>query len=186
MLGHYFVSVALADGIQAFHKRRTWCSDFLCTHPLLQYTRNSGIMPDMKTIVFISCVSKKLPHKAKAQELYISPLFRLNLAYAKKLKPDKIFILSAKHGLLTPNDVIAPYDTTLNTMPDKERRVWGARVRKQLHGKVNLEKDKFIFLAGGRYRKYLMPHMRHVKIPMIHLGIGKQLQFLKHATQKRK
>lgn len=137
----------------------------------------------MAKVVFISCVSKKLSHKAKAQDLYVSPLFKLNLAYAKKLKPDKIYILSAKHGLLRPNDTIAPYDTTLNTMHDRERRVWGARVMTQLHGKVNLQKDKFVFLAGGRYRKYLMPHMIHVEIPMMHLGIGKQLQFLKHATK---
>lgn len=137
----------------------------------------------MAKVVFISCVSKKLGTKARAEDLYISPLFRLNLAYARKLKPDKIFILSAKHGLLGLNDVIAPYDTTLNHMPDPQRRAWGAKVIEQLRSRVNLEKDKFIFLAGGRYRKYLMPHMTHVEIPMIHLGIGKQLQFLKHATR---
>jgi len=140
----------------------------------------------MAKVVFISCVSKKLSHKAKAQDLYVSPLFKLNLAYAKKLKPQKIFILSAKHGLLKLTDTIAPYDTTLNTMHDRERRVWGGKVLKQLKGKVNLDKDTFIFLAGGRYRKYLMPHMAHVEIPMIHLGIGKQLQFLKHATKGKK
>lgn len=137
----------------------------------------------MKKIVFVSCVSKKLPRKARAEELYISPLFKLNLAYAKKLKPQKVFILSAKHGLLRLSDTVAPYDTTLNKMLDPERRKWGARVLKQLRGKVDLQKDRFIFLAGGRYRKYLMPHMRHVEIPMIHLGIGKQLRFLKENTR---
>lgn len=137
----------------------------------------------MSKVVFISCVSKKLSHRAAAKDLYISPLFKLNLAYSKSLKPDKIFILSARHGLLELNDRIAPYDTTLNTMSDKERRAWGAKVMRQLQGKVDLEKDSFVFLAGGRYRKYLMPHMEHVHVPMMHLGIGKQLQFLKHATR---
>jgi cytoplasmic iron level regulating protein YaaA (DUF328/UPF0246 family) len=120
---------------------------------------------------------------AKAQDLYISPLFKLNLAYAKSLSPTKIFILSARHGLLGLSDRIAPYDTTLNTMPDKKRRVWGKKVMRQLQGKVDLEKDTFVFLAGGRYRKYLMPHMKHVRVPMMHLGIGKQLQFLKKNTR---
>ena len=92
----------------------------------------------MAKVVFISCVSKKLSYKARAQDLYISPLFKLNLAYAKQLKPDKVFILSAKHGLLGLNDKVAPYDTTLNTMHDRERRVWGDKVLKQLKGKVNL------------------------------------------------
>jgi hypothetical protein len=148
-----------------------------------QGTVSSNLTPSAMKVVFISCVSKKLTRPARAEDLYISPLFKLNLAYAKKLKPDKIFILSARHGLLKLSDRVAPYDTTLNKMPDKARRVWAKKVLTQLRGTVNLEKDKFVFLAGGRYRKYLMPHMRHVQIPMIHLGIGKQLQFLKHATR---
>jgi len=49
----------------------------------------------MKKIVLISCVSKKLHHKSKAQDLYVSSLFLKNLQYAKSLNPDKIFILSA-------------------------------------------------------------------------------------------
>jgi len=59
---------------------------------------------NMAKIVLISCSSKKSAHKSKAKNLYISTLFRLSLAYAKKLKPDKIFILSAKYGLLNLND----------------------------------------------------------------------------------
>ncbi len=38
-----------------------------------------------KKIVLISCVSKKLAHRAKAKELYISTLFKLNLKYATQL-----------------------------------------------------------------------------------------------------
>ena len=49
-------------------------------------------------IVLISCASKKLNHKAKAGDLYISQLFKSGLRYAKSLNPDKIFILSAKYG----------------------------------------------------------------------------------------
>jgi hypothetical protein len=62
----------------------------------------------------ISCVKTKLDHTAKAKDLYISDLFRKNLAYAKKMKPDHIFILSAKYGLLGLDDRIAPYEKTLN------------------------------------------------------------------------
>ena len=40
-----------------------------------------------KKIVLISCASKKLAYKSKAEDLYISTLFRLSFAYAKKLKP---------------------------------------------------------------------------------------------------
>jgi len=43
----------------------------------------------MKTIVLISCVSKKLNHQTSARDLYISPLFRLSLAYAQRAKSAK-------------------------------------------------------------------------------------------------
>ena len=47
----------------------------------------------MRKIVLISCVSKKLVHAAKVRDIYVSPLFRLNLAYAESLKPDAIYVL---------------------------------------------------------------------------------------------
>lgn len=62
----------------------------------------------MRKTVLISCVSKKQKYRAKAQDLYISPLFKLNLEYAQELKPDAIFILSAKHGLLHLDTEIDP------------------------------------------------------------------------------
>jgi hypothetical protein len=63
----------------------------------------------MNKVVLISCASKKLPHKAKAKDLYISPLFKKNLAFAHFLRADKIFILSAKYGLLSLEQVIELY-----------------------------------------------------------------------------
>lgn len=36
----------------------------------------------MARIVLISCVSKKLDRRSKAEDLYISPLFKLNSKYA--------------------------------------------------------------------------------------------------------
>ena len=62
----------------------------------------------MKRLVLISCASKERATRAKSAELYISTLFELNLQYARKLKPDAIFILSAKHGLLALDDKIEP------------------------------------------------------------------------------
>jgi len=100
----------------------------------------------MKKIILISCVSKKLNKKTRARDLYISPLFKYNLKYAKSLNPDKIFILSAKHGLIDLNDKIEPYDKTLNKMSKAERQEWAKNVINKLKNIVNLEKDKIIFL----------------------------------------
>jgi len=132
----------------------------------------------MTKIVLISCVSKKLNHKSKAQDLYVSPLFQKNIRYAKFLNPDKIFILSAKYGLLNLTDEVEPYDKTLNKMTSNEIKEWANLVLKQLQKVSDINKDEFVFLAGNNYRKFLLPHIKNYKIPMLGLGIGKQLKWL--------
>jgi len=130
-------------------------------------------------VVLISCASKKLKNKAKAKDLYISNLFKLNLEYAKSLNPDKIFILSAKHHLLNLDEEIEPYNQTLSNMKDEEIKIWADKVLEQLRQEADLQEDEFIFLAGEKYRKFLIPDIKNYKIPLQNLGIGKQLKFLK-------
>ena len=137
-------------------------------------------------IVLISCVSKKRDKEMEAGELYISTLFKYNLRYARKLNPDRIFILSAKYGLLNLNEKIKPYNLTLNKMPEKERKEWSEQVLSKLKLTSNLDKDEFIFLAGNRYRKYLVTRIKNYKIPLKGLGIGKQLKFLKEKINEQK
>ena len=132
----------------------------------------------MAKIVLISCVSKKLNHKSKAQDLYVSSLFQKNLRYAKLLNPDKIFILSAEYGLLSLNEEVEPYDKTLNKMSSNEIKEWANSVIIQLQKVSDLDNDEFLFLAGDNYRKFLLPHIKDYKIPMLGLGIGKQLKWL--------
>ena len=133
----------------------------------------------MQRVVLISCVSKKLPYKAKVEDLYVSPLFKLGLQYAHSLKPDYIFVLSAKHGLVGLKQRLLPYNQTLNSMKAIKVRAWADKVIEQLKARVNLEGDEVIFLAGENYRKYLTPHIANHSVPMQGLGIGKQLQYLK-------
>ena len=133
----------------------------------------------MKKIVLISCVKKKRDGRHKAEDLYISPFFKKSMAYAKANKPDKIFILSALHGLLPLGKRIDNYDLSLNNFKVNELRTWADRTIHQLGRVSDLEQDIFIFLAGDRYRKYLLPKIIHYKIPMKGLGIGKQLRYLK-------
>jgi len=132
----------------------------------------------MKNIVLISCVSKKLDKKSIAESIYISSLFKNNLTYAKSLKPNEIYILSAKHGLLKLTDEIEPYDKTLNNTRTNEIKEWSKTVINQLKSVTDLKNDEFTFLAGEKYRKFLIPELSNVKIPMKGLKIGQQLQWL--------
>lgn len=137
----------------------------------------------MKKIILISCVSKKLPTVAKAKDLYVSTLFRLNMQYALKLQPDTIYILSAMHGLLSVDDLVEPYDLTLNTMSSRQVKAWADKVMGQISACADPKTDHFVFLAGDKYRKFLLPHLTSYEVPMQGLTIGRQLQFLSEQTR---
>jgi cytoplasmic iron level regulating protein YaaA (DUF328/UPF0246 family) len=132
-------------------------------------------------VVLISCVAKKKdgPAPAMAKDMYISPLFKGAYRYAHKLNADKIFILSAKHGLLEETDKIERYNETLNKKTTDEIKQWAENVIAKLAQKTDLQNDEFIFLAGDKYRKYLINRIRHYEIPVKKMPIGRQLAFYK-------
>jgi len=136
-------------------------------------------------IVLISCVSQKQQlekgQKVAAKELYTSPLFKKSWAYANKLNPDTIYILSAKYGLLKPETQVTTYNETLNDKKAAERRDWSEKVLKALKAEgVDLKKEKFIILAGKSYYQYLLGEdkIEKYELPMEGLGIGKRLHYL--------
>lgn len=133
-------------------------------------------------IYLISCVKQKKDFACKAKEMYTSPLFKGAYKYAQKMQADKIFILSAKYGLLHEDDIIEPYNETLNTKHKQEVYEWSNRVLSQLIKETDIEKDTFVFLVGEKYRKYLLPKLNHYEIPLQGLSIGKQLAFYKENT----
>lgn len=135
----------------------------------------------MKKICLISCASTKLNRTAKAKDLYISDLFRKSVAWAIQ-NCSEWYILSAKYGLLKPEDVIKPYDKTLLNMRKEKRVNWSKGVFKQLQQYLN-DGDKIYILAGLRYRETLISLLSsfgfEYYVPMEGLSIGKQLSWLK-------
>ncbi len=117
-------------------------------------------------IALLQCTSKKKFYKCPARELYSeSPRFRLAYDLAK-LVADKIFILSAKYGLVEEETVIEPYEETFRDKSASERAAWGERVIKGLKGHTDLEGDRFMVIAGENYRKNLLPHLTHFWLPL--------------------
>lgn len=138
----------------------------------------------MDHIALIACASQKRDEPAPARELYQSALFQKSLRYVEQVvEPDGAFVLSAKHHLLALDEVVAPYDRTLNRMNAEERRKWGRRVLDQLRERADPEEDRFTILAGKKYRENLVPHLERVEVPLEGLGIGEQLQFLTEAVE---
>ncbi len=61
----------------------------------------------------------------EAKDLYVSDLFRKARRYVEA-KNCPWFILSAEYGLVSPEQVIAPYEKTLNHMGVAERPALGS------------------------------------------------------------
>jgi hypothetical protein len=134
----------------------------------------------MAEIFLVSCASTKLQEPARAEDLYVSPLF-VKAKKLAQLSADKWFILSAKHMLLDPHRRIKPYDKTLLLMPKEQRRKWANQVARELRSKTS-PKDHVVILAGEAYRQYLVPELKEmgysVQTPVEGLSIGRQLQWL--------
>jgi hypothetical protein len=130
-------------------------------------------------IALISCTKLKQNYPCQAQEMYLqSTLFKKASNYIKQQHYDKWFILSAKYGLLEPNTIIEPYNTTLNNMNALDIKTWSQNVYKKL---IQYNPNEIDFYTGEKYRKYLIPLLKEnniiVNIPLMGHGIGEQLHF---------
>lgn len=138
------------------------------------------------TIALIACSASKSPAPAPARHLYTGQLFRASVRYAEAAGLPWA-VLSAKHGLLLPDDVIEPYDLSMRDLNLSQREAWARltanrvfmRYGKPLH---------VVLLAGGAYRwpltVELLVYGRETKIdtPLYGLGIGQQKRRLAEMT----
>lgn len=136
-------------------------------------------------IAIVSCVKTKRAVASAAADLYKSALFRGLRTYAER-NADIWYILSAKHHLVRPDEVIEPYEKTLNRMQKRERHEWAERVKAQLTDAIP-ENAQVILLAGMRYREEIEPFLRErftVTVPLEGLSFGRQLAWLKEHNER--
>jgi hypothetical protein len=139
------------------------------------------------TMHLIACCAGKLGHAAPARFLYTSDLFRKSVAYVEA-RGEPWLILSALHGVVDPDAVIAPYDVTLVSMSRREREQWGAFAADALW---RWSDSEFVMLAGTSYREPMMAsHIWRARgytasAPMQGLGIGEQKAWLAANTLRR-
>jgi hypothetical protein len=140
-------------------------------------------------VLLIGCVGEKRPDPAPARDLYASTLFRLRRAYAEGVNLPW-YILSAKHRLIDPDEIIAPYDTRLSDLSKVEQRAWGAKVFAQLEARLGgVEGRTFEFHAGKSYVNAVKPGLEAgsatVLWPLKGLRIGEQLHWYKERLARQ-
>ncbi|ASS75149.1 hypothetical protein CIG75_09255 [Tumebacillus algifaecis] len=151
----------------------------------------------MKRLCIIPCGSRKIWDQhpdfagpAEAQHTYTGTLHKLCQAYAKKFFGDDWLILSAKHGLLRPEDIVSENYDVRFTSNNPLRHVSLQAFMRQVEEKGLTAYDDITILGGKKYtlivpaifgntRTYHMP-LQGCK------GIGFMLQRLKRALAEGK
>ena len=125
-------------------------------------------------------MKSKLSHPAPARSLYTSAWFQKARDIVEG-SGARWFILSSRYGLVAPDAEIAPYDYTLNTLGEDERRAWAADVLEALLPLLANER-RVVMIAGYRYREFLVEPLEQrgieVEVPMAHHRRGEQLAWL--------
>ena len=138
----------------------------------------AGTPEEERTIALVACAKQKEAYPCPASKLYApSTLFSLSYRYAKTCA-ERVYILSAKYGLVEEDAVIEPYDETLDDLPAEARRAWANRVLGQLEQVCDTQADHFIILAGREYYEYLLPGLKNVTLPLGNLPLGKRIELL--------
>jgi hypothetical protein len=146
----------------------------------------------MNKVALILPVGFRSEQKEKVRDFYQGIFFERTLKYVETvLKPEKIYILSAKYGLLQLEDEIEDDPGTLfqgkeEKQDDWVKRVaeWSERVREKLDKECDLKNDMFYFLAAKTYYEGLLDSLPNHEIIMEGLPIGPRLLWLRAHLQQ--
>lgn len=132
-------------------------------------------------VALVGCGKVKMMTPQPAKDLYIGPLFKAARAYAEQQCDDWV-ILSAKHGVVLPDNVIEPYDQRLSSMRLRDQEDWARKANQRLRYRYRGLQVQFIGLAGEEYLDWLGGEIIE---PLKGMGIGTRIKFLRDATCKR-
>jgi hypothetical protein len=138
-------------------------------------------------VALVACTSMKRSRPSAAKCLYNSPWFNKARRWAEKYA-DRWYILSARHYLLHPGQVVWPYSRSLNAMPADDRRRWAIRVYDALRSVTHPDRAFVTILAGRHYREHLEERLvldgYRVNVPMRGMRIGQQLVWLNERLEE--
>lgn len=130
-------------------------------------------------LILVACVKQKLGHPAPSRDLYTSDLLRKEREYAERAGVPW-FVLSAKHGLVAPDEELEPYDLHLTKTSAAYRDTWGSTVLRQLQSAASPLYGRFIELhAAAAYvdaiRDRLGREGAQISEPLAGLRLGPRL-----------
>jgi hypothetical protein len=127
----------------------------------------------LQPLVIAPCGGRKLSTPAPAGELYVGGYhLACRRAAAVLTTPDRILILSALHGLLPLDRVIAPYDLRMG----QPGSITPAALRRQAEQLHLVDEPRVIVLAGRAYTTAALAVWPAAATPLAGAGgLGRQL-----------
>lgn len=130
-------------------------------------------------LVLVGCVKTKRAVPAPARDLYVSASFDGGRMMAER-SGAPWYVLSAKHGLVHPDEVIEPYDVYLRGMGSAYRAEWGHRVVARLRAEAGpLTGKTVVIYASAAYVEACRPLLEadgaHVVEPLLGMRQGERL-----------
>jgi cytoplasmic iron level regulating protein YaaA (DUF328/UPF0246 family) len=114
-------------------------------------------------VVIIAGTKRQRGYPCKARNMYDkSRLFKKSLAYAQKISRE-IFVISAKHGIVHLDDVITPYETTMETKTEMELFDWRKYIIGQFRRLFDIENTEFILLTEENYFETFIRHLTNIR-----------------------
>ena len=117
-------------------------------------------------LLLVTCVYEKADGPRAARDLYVSPDFLRMRRYAEE-SGRPWYIVSAEHGLVQPDEWLAPYERHLPDTPGWYQRAWGAWVVARLHMLAGDLTDRVVEIhAAPEYVARIHPHLHAHGAPM--------------------
>jgi hypothetical protein len=154
------------------------------------------------TVVLVGCSKKKRAEPAVATLLYDpSPLFRKQMAVARQIaRSNRVFIVSAKHGVVSVLKILKPYEHTLCDKTTKQRAEWADSIVMRLEvlmasrfgedhegGTERLRSLDVVLMMGASYARPLRtaaPDDWTFTEPLAGMQIGERLRWLNRAIRR--
>jgi hypothetical protein len=151
-----------------------------------QESELSSLKKGDKVLVITECTKEKLGYdsstKAAAKKMYQGRLFKAVKAYSEAMGFDYV-IISAKYGLVFPNDVIEGYEKVLQTKEDIKN------IQPLVEDKLRLllkNYDRIVVISGEKYRNVLQNLWDDRFLAVRSRGYGDFCSIIENATPKGK
>lgn len=136
----------------------------------------------MRKLAIISCKARKKAYECTVEEMYSdSPQFKHQMGFIKEYYDD-YKVLSLKYGIVSPNDIIKPYNLTLTkssnvmscnpTITEESKNRWATKIKKQIATLSAGQWNEIHLHLSEAYLNEIqevlgIPNITHIKLPSI-------------------